>query len=155
MKFVFSFFVVLLLPILAAAQTGQSQNLPRFASLKDNQVFVRAGPGKQYPILWEFHRLGWPVELVALYNNWYKIRDLDGEEGWVYRGLISNRRTVVVKEGSPAVMFRKAEGEKAILKLEAGIALGLEKCGQTMCLVAYGKTEGWLDKTRLEPLGAE
>ena len=42
--------------------------LPRFVSLKSNEVNIRRGPGKEYPILWQFQRRGLPVEIIAEYK---------------------------------------------------------------------------------------
>src|SRR5262245_18188433 len=57
--------------------------LPRFVSLKADKVNVRRGPASEHQVAWVFQRRGLPVEIVAEFENWRRIRDNDGEEGWV------------------------------------------------------------------------
>ena len=82
----------------AWAQAGRSTGLPlpRFVSLAAERVNVRFGPGKQYPVNWMFARQGLPVEIIEEFDTWRKIRDHDGEEGWVHSSLLSSRRTIMV-----------------------------------------------------------
>ena len=44
-----------------------------------------------------YTRAGWPVEITAEFENWRRIRDYDGSEGWVYHSLLSGKRTASVQ----------------------------------------------------------
>ena len=35
-----------------------------------------------------FTRAGLPVEIIAEFENWRRIRDAEGAEGWVYHSLL-------------------------------------------------------------------
>ena len=70
--------------------------VPRFVSLKSDQVNVRAGPTKDQEVRWVYTRAGLPVEITAEFENWRRIRDWEGAEGWVYHSLLSGKRTAVV-----------------------------------------------------------
>ena len=70
--------------------------VPRFVTLKGDEVNVRAGPGRRYPINWVFLRQEMPVEVVAEFDTWRKIRDFEGTEGWVHQSLLSGRRGALV-----------------------------------------------------------
>ncbi len=52
-----------------AAAVAEEAPLPRFASLRSNEVNLRAGPGTQYPGEWVFLRRDLPVEIVAEYGR--------------------------------------------------------------------------------------
>ncbi|MGE4080829.1 MAG: SH3 domain-containing protein, partial [Reyranella sp.] len=65
----------------ATQRKGSGLPIPRFASLKSDEINVRTGPGPRYPIEWVFKRKGMPVEIVAEYDNWRKIRDWQGASG--------------------------------------------------------------------------
>ena len=67
--------------------------LPRFVSLKSNRVNVRRGPDKDHEVVWVYTRSALPVEITAEFDNWRRVRDQDGTEGWVYHSLLSGRRT--------------------------------------------------------------
>src|SRR5688572_779143 len=89
-----------LAPARAAAEAphGPASGLqvPRFVSLKSDRVNVRGGPTKDHDVAWVFTRSGLPVEITAEFDNWRRIRDSEGSEGWVYHSLLSGRRTAVV-----------------------------------------------------------
>ena len=65
----------------ANVHKGSGLPLPRFASLKSDEVNVRTGPGPRYPVDWVFKRKMMPVEIVAEYENFRKIRDWQGAGG--------------------------------------------------------------------------
>jgi len=71
--------------------------VPRFVSLKADRVTVRGGPDKDHDVSWIYTRVGWPVEITAEFENWRRIRDSDGSEGWVYHSLLSGKRTAAVQ----------------------------------------------------------
>src|SRR3984957_20948866 len=66
------------------SRRGSGLPIPRFASLRSDEVNVRTGPGTRYPGDWVFKRKAMPVEIVAEYENWRKIRDWLGTSGWVH-----------------------------------------------------------------------
>ena len=78
--------------------TGSVSGLPvpRFVSLKSDRVNVRSGPNKDQEVRWVYTRAGMPVEITAEFENWRRIRDWEGAEGWVYHSLLSGKRTAVV-----------------------------------------------------------
>ena len=57
---------------------------------------MRAGPTRNHDVTWQFTRSGLPVEITAESDNWRRIRDWEGSEGWVYHSLLSGRRTAMV-----------------------------------------------------------
>src|SRR5258708_21975031 len=82
----------------AEEPTGTASGLPvpRFVSLKSDRVNVRGGPTKDHDVTWVYTRSGLPVEVTAEFENWRRIRDWEGAEGWVYHSLLSGRRTAIV-----------------------------------------------------------
>src|SRR5262245_5050819 len=71
---------------------GSGLPIPRFASLRSDEVNVRSGPGTRYPVEWVFKRKSMPVEIVAEYDIWRKIRDWQGASGWVHQSLLTGKR---------------------------------------------------------------
>ena len=61
---------------------------------------MRTGPGVRYPIDWVFHRRALPIEIVAEFGTWRKIRDEQGAEGWVHRSMLSGKRTALTIGGA-------------------------------------------------------
>src|SRR5437667_30246 len=86
----------------SAAENGTTSGLPvpRFVSLKSDKVNVRAGPTKDHDVAWVYNRSALPVEVTAEFENWRRIRDWEGAEGWVYHSLLSGKRTALVSPRS-------------------------------------------------------
>ncbi|MDD9332164.1 MAG: SH3 domain-containing protein, partial [Bartonella sp.] len=63
--------------------------LPRFASIKSARVNMRVGPGNNYPIIFTYQKQGLPIEIIQEYDQWRKVRDAEGDEGWIYQSLLS------------------------------------------------------------------
>jgi len=114
---------------------GRSTGLPvpRFVSLDRNQteVNVRFGPGQQYPINWVFTRPGVPLEIIAEFDNWRKIKDHEGAEGWISARLLSGRRTIMIQ--SSLRNLRRTAGNRArvLLRAEPGVIGQLLECRES------------------------
>src|ERR1700691_4642933 len=78
------------------AVTSSGLPVPRYVSLKSDHVNVRAGPTKDNDVAWAYTRSGLPVEITQEFENWRRVRDSEGAEGWVYHSLLSGRRTAVI-----------------------------------------------------------
>ena len=66
--------------------------LPRFISISADRANMRAGPGEQYPIMWVYEKKLYPMEIVEEYEQWRKVRDNEGSEGWIHVVLLSWRK---------------------------------------------------------------
>ncbi len=136
--------------------------LPRYASLKTDRVNLREGPSKDHRTLWVFRRAGLPVEIIAEYETWRRIRDSEGTEGWVLHSLLSGRRTAVVTaptgaKAAPTVplLARADAGASEEAKLEAGVIGSVKTCSGSWCriVVALPQTrsdvDGYIRQERL------
>jgi SH3-like domain-containing protein len=127
--------------------------LPRFVSLKSKKVNVRRGPGQQYDVAWEFRRAGLPVEIVQEFENWRKIRDADGDEGWVFHSLLSGERTVIVAPwaGKETFALRTSASDDTIViaYLEANVISEAVQCNGQWCRVRGAGYDGWIKQDDL------
>ena len=127
--------------------------LPRFVSLKADRVNVRQGPNKDQDVRWVYTRSGMPVEITAEYENWRRIRDWEGAEGWVYHSLLSGRRTAVVVptlKDEPVTLHDAPDPEAPVVaKLEGGVLGSLKSCSGTWCLLTGKGFEGYIRQERL------
>ncbi len=131
----------------AAAETS-GLPLPRFVSLRSDEVNLRTGPGVRYPVDWIYSRRDLPVEVIAEFETWRKIRDWQGTEGWVHQSMLSGRRMVVVTGGTRRLRPEDAEDGRAIAMVEAGVIARLVKCprDKTFCLIEADGLQGWLKR---------
>jgi SH3-like domain-containing protein len=120
--------------------------LPRFASLRAGEVNIRTGPGVQYPVDWVYQRQGLPVEVIAEYRTWRKIRDWQGTQGWVHQSLLAGKRTVIVIGGTRALLAKPEPDARLVAQLEAGVVASLVSCpeGSAWCRIEVDGFDGWL-----------
>ncbi len=133
----------------AAPKLGPSGlPLPRFVSLKAARVNVRVGPGQDYRIAWVFTRSGLPVEVVQEFDNWRRIRDSDGTEGWVFHSLLAMKRTAVVapwQKGDPLPIRSGPDDTAAITAyLEPKVVAKVSECEGGWCQLSDNRFKGWI-----------
>jgi len=135
--------------------TGSVSGLPvpRFVSLKADRVNVRRGPNKDQDVRWVYTRAGMPVEIIAEFENWRRIRDWEGAEGWVYHSLLSGRRTALVVptlKDELVPLYAAANLKSTVVaKLQAGVLGALKSCTGTWCKFAGKGFDGWIRQDRL------
>ena len=124
--------------------------LPRFVSLGADEAHVRAGPATRYPIKWVYNKRGLPVEIVQEFDVWRKVRDRDGEEGWLHKSLLSSRRNVVVLGEEPvAIRSQDSEKSRSIARLEPGVIATATECKKAWCKITASGYEGWAERKSL------
>ena len=127
--------------------------LPRFVSLKSSRVNVRRGPGQDYDVAWSYVKAGLPVEIVQEFDNWRKIRDWEGSEGWVFHSLLSGRRTGIVapwtQEARFAVRDRPDADAKVVAQLESRVVTDVARCDGAWCEVRGEGYAGWMEQDNL------
>lgn len=123
---------------------GSGLPVPRFVSLRSDQVNIRTGPGARYPIEWVFRRRAMPVEIVAEFDTWRKIRDRDGTEGWVHQSMVSGRRMLVVQGGERKLRREADDQARIVARLADGVVARVRSCRAGWCRIEAGGYTGWL-----------
>jgi SH3-like domain-containing protein len=145
---------------LATAQAGGEANvgpksglpLPRFVSLKPDRVNVRGGPTRDHEVTFVYTRSGLPVEITAESDNWRRIRDWEGSEGWVYHSLLSGKRTALVapKDKSQLVPLYDSDSSSTVrAELQAGVQASVKRCTGTWCRIVGPRFDGWVRQEQL------
>ncbi len=127
--------------------------VPRFVSLKTDRVNVRGGPDKDHDVAWIYTRVGWPVEITAEFENWRRIRDSDGTEGWVYHSLLSGKRTAAVQLKSKtelATLHAKPDAQSPVTaQLQSGVLGSIKQCTGSWCRLIGDGFDGWIEQNCL------
>jgi SH3-like domain-containing protein len=149
-----------LFPIVPAAQAatvGKQTGLPvpRYVSLRSSEVNVRAGPGSRYPIEWVFKRRSLPVEVVAEFDTWRKIRDFEGTEGWVHQSMLSGRRMIQVIGQIRTLRRDPGSSAPAVARMEPGVLANLENCQLQWCEIQVSGLSGWVSRAHIWGVGVK
>jgi SH3-like domain-containing protein len=127
--------------------------VPRFVTLKVDRVNVRGGPDKDHDVTFIYTRVGWPVEITAEFENWRRIRDSDGTEGWVYHSLLSGKRMAAVQLKSKtdlAPIYANPDAKSAVTaQLQVGVLGTVKRCTGKWCQIAGDGFDGWIEQNEL------
>jgi SH3-like domain-containing protein len=124
--------------------------LPRFVSLKSGRVNSRIGPGLNYAVDWLYMKSGLPMEIVQEYDNWRRVRDSDGAEGWINQSLLSGRRTAITapwQRGKDTHLTLLAEPDKdasTVAIVEPGVVGTIKQCNGEWCQMTFDGHTGWI-----------
>jgi SH3-like domain-containing protein len=146
---------VALLLAVATTASAQDKKPPYWASIASGEAMMRTGPGRNYPGLWLYKRRDLPVRVIQVYPNWRKIEDSDGDQGWMLVTLLSDRRTGIVKPGSPRDIHAKPGANSPIrYRAEQGVVGRIEKCDGSWCRFQVGKRNGFIAQADIWGVGA-
>jgi SH3-like domain-containing protein len=139
----------------ASKGSSTGSPLPRFASLRSDDVNLRSGPGTRYPIDWVYKRRELPVVIEREFDMWRLVRDPDGIKGWVNQATLAPRRTGVVTAGPQAgsgqtMRSDPSDTAAAVAVLKPGVLVRVRSCEATSdwCQVSVQDYRGWLRRTQ-------
>lgn len=120
--------------------------LPRFASLRSDDVNMRLGPGTRYRIDWVYKRRDLPVEIEREYDVWRWVRDPDGIRGWVHEATLMGRRNFIVQNLDATVRAEPSDTAAAVAILKPGVIGRIRSCeaASDWCNVQAGAYRGFL-----------
>ncbi len=120
--------------------------IPRFVSLRTNEVNFRAGPGFQYPVVWVYQRQDLPVEVIGEFDVWRQLLAPDGGTGWVHEATIRAHRSFIVTAQQASLRVSPDEGAAVVASLNFGVSGNLLRCdaGSDWCKANTGHVTGYL-----------
>lgn len=123
---------------------GTNLEIPRFVTLKATRANLRAGPGKDYPIKWQYQRPGLPLKVIGEFEVWRKVEDHDGETGWMNVNMLTIRRMALISDTTAPILDDDNEAATIVAVAERGVILEIRSCRKLMCRVAGDKVHGWI-----------
>lgn len=131
------------------AVTGMT--LPRFAALRADEVYMRIGPGKHFPIEWVYKRRDLPVQIEREFKDWRLVRDQENTKGWVHQATLAPRRTGVVTGGEQALRRDAQDDAEPVARLKPGVIVRLRACdaGSDWCQAQVQDYRGWMKRSEV------
>ena len=127
---------------------GSGLKIPRIVSLKNSLTYMRSGPGKEFPIKFEFKQKGHPLKIIAEYNNWRKVVTFNNISGWIHTQLLSSSRTGLITETTFLKKIPSSSGN-SLAKLLPNLLINIKKCNVNWCKVEIIKKKvfiGWIKR---------
>ncbi len=150
----FSVFVCLFIFLSAHVAIGAPVKSTFFVFTKKNEVNLRKGPGEEYKIIAKLLHTGIPLLVIYAVDNWYLVKDLDQEEGWVRQNLVSTKnKTLIVKENNVTLCWAPVDNPNDCISLATisknAIVRNLS-CSSNWCRVMVRKgLTGWIPRIYL------
>ena len=120
--------------------------IPRYVSLKYDEVNVRVGPGKRYPIHYVYKRVHLPVQIIEEFAHWRKIADYEGSTGWVHKGAIDGTRTAMMMDKAQN-LYAKPDATSANTIRAGKLVIGtLKRCEPDWCQLEISGRNAWIRK---------
>ena len=133
----------------STALSAEKNPLPRFVSLKSNEINQRVGPGPNYPVEWTYVKARLPVEITAEFDNWRKIRDQEGTEGWVHQSMLSSKRHGIIQGAETLLYSAEDLNSHPLVRLEPGVLVEILRCRGDWCQVRIFDFKGWIQRAFL------
>lgn len=138
----FALALLLLWPLPAGAM--------HYASLKSDKVFLREGPTYKHRVLFVYKRKDYPLQVIAAYDSWRRVRDVDGTVGWMSQTMLSDIRSVLVTgKGRAQIRSAPSLGASILANAEPGVVARLKACKPQFCKITAGGVTGWIDRSRI------
>ena len=130
---------------------GSGLKLPRIVSTKNSLTYFRTGPGREFPIKYELKQKSYPLEIVAEFNNWRKVRTQDNLNGWVHTQLLSSFKSGLIVNDT---LLMRVPSNKSLTKakLLKGLLIKIKKCKTQWCKVEvnhHNNFVGWIQKDKI------
>jgi SH3-like domain-containing protein len=124
--------------------------IPRFVSIKSSEANMRTGPDVRYPIKWVYVKKHEPVEIIAEFEHWRKIRDKQGDVGWVHENMVSGKRFIVIIAEQKVLVLNKPKNDaKGVFWIEPEVRAQLLTCEKDWCKIQSNDMKGWIDRKQL------
>lgn len=156
----------LVLPLLVAAVVGlfivhgddaaaQRRKVPYYASIAASKARMRTGPGRNYPASWLYQRADLPIKVIDIYQEWRKVEDPDGTQGWMQANLLSEHRTAIVV-GTVAEMLDVPRFNGQVeWRAAPGVVGRISRCSRGWCWFDVHGRAGYVEANRLWGVDAD
>ena len=128
---------------------GSGLPVPRFVTLKSDEVNMRVGPGREFPLAWVYKREGLPLKVIAEFDVWRKVSDPDGATGWIHGPLLSLKRMAMLNERVTKIYRQPVDSAEVIAVGERGVLMELQICNPEWCRLANSALRGWVKRDQI------
>ena len=120
-----------------------------FSTLRYDNVNLRQGPSKDYPIKIFYKKKYLPVLVLDSSDNFRKIKDHENNTGWIHVSQLLKKKAALTKNNQ-IIMFKNSTiFSKPIAILEKGRLCVILKCNDAWCKIKTDKYSGWVKKESL------
>ena len=141
-------FFILLLSIFVFNSYSFSKD-KYFQTLRNDKVYLRQGPSKEYPIKIIYRKKFLPVLIQDQYYNYKKIKDHENNSGWIHISQLSKKKAAIVNVKKIIVFKNPTLYSKPLIILNKGRLCLILKCQNKWCKIKIYEYKGWIHQNAL------
>lgn len=135
--------------LMASLYLLTSAHAAEHVSVARDQVNLRSGPGTRHQAEWLLAK-GYPLQVLQRKGAWLRVRDVDGDRGWVYRSLTNKVPHHVVKAERANLRTGPGTHHAKVTTLEQGEVLRTrQKTRRWVKVETSGGLKGWVARSLL------
>jgi SH3-like domain-containing protein len=144
----FFLITVFALFILTLSATGYAAE---YVSVKKDGVNIRSGPSTEATVTWQVFE-SFPLEIIERKGQWLHVIDFEGDKGWIFETLISNKKTVIVNVETGNMRAGSNTDEPVVATVKKGVVFdALEMKDDWLKLRYKNELTGWMHNSLLWP----
>jgi len=116
----------------------------KYLSIRTSIANLRIGPSSAHPIAFVYEKKNMPVEVIDEFEVWRKVKDYQGDTGWVHLSQLSRKRSLLTTKDGIVLYKKSTIYSEPIIKIGKLEAVVIKKCIPNWCLVEIQKYKGWI-----------
>jgi len=116
----------------------------KYLSIRTSVANLRMGPSYSHPIAYVYEKKNMPVEVIDEFEVWRKVKDYQGDTGWVHLSQLSRKRSLLTTKDGIVLYKKSTIYSEPIIKIGKSEAVVIKKCIPNWCLVEIQKYKGWI-----------
>lgn len=145
--------VLFLVIVIIALPSYANEKVLRYVSIRSSSARMHVGPGLKYPVNWHYVKKDLPLEVLAEYEHWRKVRDIDGASGWIHKSLLSGKRVVWIVAKKASLYRLPEEGATLVAHIGPSVLARLIDVHDGWCKVEVkcdnDVFRGWLQTNQV------
>jgi Uncharacterized protein conserved in bacteria len=140
------FFMGMAATILLATSAGAAE----YVSVMKDGVNLRSAPGTNAEVLFQLP-LGYPLEILSKEGSWLKVRDYEGDKGYILDSLVGKSSSVIVKVKECKILSGPGAKEKVVGSGARDVILQKVEQKGDWIKVTHPSLTGWVHKQSVWP----
>lgn len=122
-----------------------------YVSVTKNGVNLRSGPGTQNEAIFQLPA-GYPLLVLERKGTWIKVRDYEGDKGWIQQSLVSSTPSVIVRVREAKIRSGPSASASEVGKAVKDVILNRTGTQGVWVKVSHPNlAAGWVHKDLLWP----
>jgi len=134
--------IAILVALFVSASVARAEEV----MINHKEAKIRNGPGTNYTVLWA-PRMYTPLEALAKHADWYAVRDVEGDVGWIHESVVTKDPSAIVTDATVNVHESADSNSRVLYQAPKNYTFKVEEeKGGWMKVVDPDGDSGWIAK---------